>query len=122
MLWEIEGTDEFALWFGELSIADQAAVIRSVAHLEQRGPELGRPYADHIKNSRHQHMKELRAQSGGDPLRIFFAFDPRRIGLLLIAGNKAGDDRFYERMIPIADALYDEHLAHLEDEHAEEME
>jgi hypothetical protein len=29
---------------------------------------------------------------------------------LLIGGNKAGDDRFYERMIPRADRLYDDYI------------
>jgi hypothetical protein len=50
-------------------------------------------------------------QSGGRPLRISYAFDPRRTAVLLIGGDKTGDARFYERMIPIADELYDEHLA-----------
>ena len=50
------------------------------------------------------------------PLRVFYAFDPRRVAILLIGGDKTGDRRFYERMIPIADALYDEHLAELEKE------
>ncbi len=36
--------------------------------------------------------------------------------MLLIAGDKTGDDRFYERVVPIADRLYDEHLAQLERE------
>jgi hypothetical protein len=55
-------------------------------------------------------MRELRVQSGGKPLRIFYAFDPRRTAILLIGGNKGGDDRFYERMISLADRLYDEYL------------
>jgi hypothetical protein len=50
---------------------------------------------------------------GGDPYRIFYAFDPRRSAILLIGGSKSGDERFYERMIPIADRLYDEHLEEL---------
>jgi hypothetical protein len=29
---------------------------------------------------------------------------------LLIGGDNTGDDRFYERMIPIADALYDTYI------------
>jgi hypothetical protein len=58
-------------------------------------------------------MREMRVQSGGRPLRIFYAFDPRRSAILLIGGDKTGDKRFYERMIPIADTLYDEHLAAL---------
>ncbi|HTW36368.1 MAG TPA: hypothetical protein VMD53_17230 [Rhizomicrobium sp.] len=52
-------------------------------------------------------------QRGGRPLRIFYAFDPRRAA---IGGDKTGDDRFYETYIPIADKLYDEHLAELKKE------
>lgn len=61
-------------------------------------------------------MRELRVQSGGKPLRIFYAFDPRRSAILLIGGDKTGDDRFYERMIPIADDLYDVYLEELQQE------
>jgi len=46
-------------------------------------------------------------------LRVFYAFDPRRMTILLIGGDKTGDKRFYDRMIPVADALYDEHMAEL---------
>jgi hypothetical protein len=61
-------------------------------------------------------MRELRVQSGGRPIRIFYAFDPRRSAILLIGGDKTGDGRFYERMIPIADKLYDVHLDELRKE------
>jgi hypothetical protein len=61
-------------------------------------------------------MKELRCQVQGRPLRTLFAFDPRRTAVLLIGGDKTGDDRFYERMIPLADALYDVYLQELRDE------
>jgi len=61
-------------------------------------------------------MKELRTQSGGDPIRTFFVFDPRRTAIPLIGGNKVGDNRFYDRMIPIADQLYDTHLEELKKE------
>jgi hypothetical protein len=33
--------------------------------------------------------------------------------LLLLGGSKIGDDRWYEKYIPIADSLYDEHLDEL---------
>ena len=61
-------------------------------------------------------MKELRTQSWGRPLRTLYAFDPRRCAILLIGGDKTGDDRFYEKMIPLADRLYDEHLKELKKE------
>ena len=52
-------------------------------------------------------------QSGGRPLRVFYAFDPRRRSILLIGGDKTGNDRFYEEYVPVADDLYDEHLEEL---------
>jgi hypothetical protein len=58
-------------------------------------------------------MRELRVQSGGRPLRVFYAFDPRRSAILLIGGDKTGDDRFYQRMVPIADQLYDLYIAEI---------
>jgi hypothetical protein len=61
-------------------------------------------------------MRELRIQSEGRPVRVFYAFDPRRSAILLIGGDKTGDGRFYERMIPIADELYDVHLMELKQE------
>ncbi|MDU9050236.1 MAG: type II toxin-antitoxin system RelE/ParE family toxin [Candidatus Electrothrix sp. Rat3] len=58
-------------------------------------------------------MKELRTQCQGRPLRTFFAFDPRRTAILLIGGDKTGDKRFYERMIPLAERLYNNYLEEL---------
>jgi len=48
--------------------------------------------------------------------RTFYAFDPRRKAILLIGGSKVGDGRFYDRMIPLADKLMDEHLREIEKE------
>ena len=53
-------------------------------------------------------MKELRVTQ---TMRVFFAFDPRRVAILLIGGDKAGKTkRFYKRMIPVADRIFDRHL------------
>jgi hypothetical protein len=70
----------------------------------------GRPHVDTVSASEFRNMKELRTQSSGAPLRTFFAFDPRRKAILLIGGDKTGDQRFYEKMIPLADKLYIQHL------------
>ena len=59
-------------------------------------------------------------QIGGRPIRILYAFDPRRVAILLIGGDKTGDDGFYRRLIPLADRLYDEHLAALAAEATEQ--
>ncbi len=45
-----------------------------------------------------------------------YAFDPRRITVLLIGGDKTGVDRWYETFVPVADRLYDNHLALLKTE------
>ena len=52
-------------------------------------------------------------QREGRPIRVFYAFDPRRTSILLIGGDKTGSDRFYEVYVPVADDLYDEHLDEL---------
>ena len=36
--------------------------------------------------------------------------------ILLIGGDKTGNDRWYEAYVPLADRLYDEHLAALRKE------
>lgn len=116
MAWEVEFTDQFGEWFDGLDAEAQEDVAASVKLLRAVGPTLGRPHADTINGSRHPNMKELRTQSNGRPLRTFFAFDPRRTAILLIAGDKTGDNRFYEVMVPIADVLYDEHLEEIKKE------
>lgn len=113
MPWSVEYTDEFGAWWATLSESAQEDIAAIVTQLEARGPQLPFPYSSGIAGSRHSHMRELRVQSSGDPLRIFYAFDPRRTAILLIGGNKAGDDRFYVRMIALADRLYDDYLAEL---------
>jgi hypothetical protein len=101
---------EFGAWWATLGENAQEDIAAIVTQLEARGPQLPFPYSSAIKKLRHGRLRELRVQSGGDPLRVFYRFDPRRSAILLIGGNKASDRRFYERMIPLADRLYDEHL------------
>ena len=113
MSWEVEFTDEFAEWWDELDEGVQDSLDRGIHLLEALGPSLPFPHSSDVQGSRHGHMRELRVQRGGDPYRVFYAFDPRRAALLLIGGCKAGDDRFYERMIPMADRIYDQHLDEL---------
>src|SRR5262245_44964130 len=115
-MWSVEFTDEFGRWFQSLSRQQQDAIDPAVHVLEQLGPSLGRPLVDTSKGSPHVNMKELRSQAGRRVLRTFFAFDPRRTAILLIGGDKSGDRRFYEKLIPIADALYDEYLEELRKE------
>ncbi len=110
---DIEFTDEFRMWWESLTEAEQNDVTASVRLLMEHGPALGFPHSSRIIRSRHSHMRELRIQSGGRPLRVFYAFDPRRVAILLIGADKTGDNRFYDVYIPIADRLYDAYLAEI---------
>jgi len=56
---------------------------------------------------------QLRTQHAGRPYRTLYAFDPRRMAILLIGGDKTGNDRWYEVHVPIADTLYEQHLEQL---------
>jgi len=116
MTWEVEYTDEFEEWWNDLTVAEQHRISVSVGLLEARGPDLGFPHSSGVCGSRHPHMRELRTQINGRPFRTLYAFDPRRCAILLIGGNKNGMDDWYTIFIPVADRLYDEHLAQLEEE------
>lgn len=110
MAYEVEVTDEWLEWYEALSELEQDEVAAVVELLESKGPHLPFPYSSGVAISRHSHMRELRIQAGGRPFRTLYAFDPRRVAILLIAGDKTGDDRWYDVFVPRADRLYDEHL------------
>jgi hypothetical protein len=116
MAWEVEYTDEFGGWYESLGEPEQNSIDRNVYLLEQFGPALPDRYSKPIVTSRIAHMRELRVQHAGEPIRILYAFDPRRVALLLLGGNKTGDDRWYEKFVPKADALYEQHLKALNKE------
>jgi hypothetical protein len=114
--WEIEFTDEFGEWWDGLTEDEQVDVAAKVEVLRRFGPALRRPHSGAISSSKHPNMKELIIQHAGRPYRVLYVFDPRRCAILLIGGDKTGDDRWYEEFIPIADRLFDEHLAALKKE------
>jgi hypothetical protein len=115
MPWEVEYTDQFGDWFAALPEVVQNAIVAAVEIVQEQGPGLGRPLVDTIKESRHANMKELRPLFGN--VRILFTFDPRRMAILLIGGDKTNRWKaWYREFVPIADRLYDEHLEILEQE------
>ena len=113
MTWEVEYTDEFGVWWEGLDEDTQIAIDATVRLLETKGPQLPFPHSSKIRGSHFGQMRELRVQHKGGPYRVLYAFDPRRTAILLIGGNKGGNDRWYEEFIPRADKLYEDHLAAL---------
>jgi len=116
--WEVifhgDFDDELALFAEDL----QDEVLAHAKLLAQFGPNLGRPAVDTLKGSGHANMKELRFDWNGEVWRVAFAFDPKRQAILLVGGDKGSADqrRFYKRLIAIADARYNDHLATLKKE------
>jgi hypothetical protein len=108
-LWKVGFSPEVRALREKLSRRDSARVDRLVERLEQFGPQLGRPHADHVKGSRHHNMKELRTR--GSAIRILYAFDPGGSAQLLVGGDKRGaGGRLMPAAIRQADRLFSEHL------------
>jgi hypothetical protein len=122
MEWTIEFDEEFSAWFQsqEDDLQDEITAVLKV--LAAFGPALRRPRVGNIDDSKHSQMKELIVQYQGEPWRILFAFDPDRHAILLVGGNKTGDNRWYKTNIPIADARFDKHLAELKKQKAKMLE
>jgi hypothetical protein len=113
--WAVDSTETYDRWFESLTEEEQDAVIAAVDVLEDRGPTLGRPLVDTIKQSRHKNMKELRPPAGD--VRILFAFDPERKAILLLGGDKSGSwNKWYDKNVPVADHLFDQHVASLKEQ------
>lgn len=116
MAWKVEFTEAFHRWWDLLGEREQDDVALSVRHLMEFGPALGFPHSSKVVTSRYPQMRELRTRSGGRPLRTLYAFSPLRTAILLIGGDKTGNDRWYETLVPIADRLFDGHLNELKKE------
>jgi hypothetical protein len=113
---EVEYSDEFEEWWNDLSETEQSAVEGYVSMLEEFGVSLGFPYSSDIKGTKLTQLRELRPQHKGRPLRVLYAFDPRRMAILLIGGDKTGNSKWYDEAIPIAERIYEDHIEQLKKE------
>ena len=110
MKWTVVFCDEFVEEFMALDSGLRMELAAHLRVLETFGPHLGRPVADTLKGSKFANMKELRFTWQRSPYRYFFAFDPERRAVVLVGGSKAGDRRFYDVLIPVADARFARYL------------
>jgi hypothetical protein len=111
LTWKTEPTPEFDEWFDGLEPGDQEQVIAAEMYLEETGPTARMPMSYPIQQANSCGMKELRpGSSGRTELRILYAFDFRRRGILLLGGDKAGDwSGWYDSNVPIADEIFKRH-------------
>jgi hypothetical protein len=106
---EVIATDDFRRWYDGLDDAGSDDVDVAVDVLAQVGVALGHPRSSAIQGASFP-LRELRIQSNGRPLRVFYAFDPKRNAVLIIGGGKTGDKRFYDTMVPLAERIWKEYL------------
>jgi hypothetical protein len=95
---------------------EQARVQASVDLIGEFGVNLGFPHSSKVAQSKHSGMRELRIQHQGRPYRVLYIFDPHSMAVLLLGGDKAGDNRWYEKNVRLADGIYDDYLAEIEKE------
>ena len=122
MKWEVDLHDDFVPEYRDLHKDVQDELLACIELLEQFGPQLGRPRADTLNDSRHANIKELRFDAADGAWRVAFAFDPNRKAILLVAGGKSGigEKRFYRQLIDKADARFDAHLAKIKSQKEKE--
>lgn len=108
--WVVEFHEEFLPDFKQFSLAVRRQVYSLIELLTKFGPQLGRPHVDTLKGSKHSNMKELRFSADDGAWRIAFAFDLKRRAILLVGGDKSGmsQEKFYRRLIEIADARFEQ--------------
>ncbi|WEK02692.1 MAG: type II toxin-antitoxin system RelE/ParE family toxin [Candidatus Devosia phytovorans] len=111
-VWVVLEHPKFAREWERLPISTQKKLDAVVQILREHGPALGRPYVDTLNASRHGNMKEIRLNADG-VWRFAFAFDPARNAVILVGGDKEGENQtaFYKKFIRLADARLDEWLA-----------
>jgi hypothetical protein len=110
MKWDILFDTDFRIWFYQQKQGLQDEILAVLTVLAESGPKLGRPRVDTLQGSFFSNMKELRIQYQGEPWRILFAFDPKRQAILLVGGNKSGNQKWYKENIPIAEQRYKKYL------------
>lgn len=115
-MWDVEVTDEFENWWDGLNEDEQVSVAHVVRLLEREGPMLPSPYSSDIRMAKKYDIRELRIQHSGRPYRVLYVFDPRRSALLILGGDKTGNDRWYEENVPRAEKIYSEYLQQLRTE------
>jgi hypothetical protein len=120
MKWTVAFHPEFEPEFDELPEEVQDEFYAEASFLALLGPSTGRPHVDTLKGSDYANMKELRFEAMDDEWRVAFAFDPKRVAVMLVASGKTGisEKRFCKALIDKADAPYGRHLQQLKEQEA----
>ncbi len=109
MAWDVRFHPELANEVLVMPVAVRGELLAHARLLAEFGPTLGRPTVDTLKGTKIGNLKELRFNADGGVWRVAFAFDGRRIAVLLVAGDKRGvaPARFYKMLIKKAEQRWE---------------
>lgn len=116
MAWNVEHTDEFAEWYHGLSEAQQDDITAAGLLLIEQGHNCPFPIRQGLTDRSTLICVSCVCRAADDRCEYFTLSIPGGSAILLIGGDKTGDDRFYERMVPVADQLYDMYIAEIRKE------
>jgi DNA-binding XRE family transcriptional regulator len=88
--WTVLIAPEFDPELRTLAAEIRMELLAQARVIERFGPTASRPRVDTLRGSRYANMKELRFDAAGGVWRVAFSFDPKRMAVLLVAGDKSG--------------------------------
>jgi hypothetical protein len=114
MPWTVLFHVDFRAEYDALPELVQDELLGMVEALKEEGPAYGtttRRHVGELRSKAFNNLKELRFNCEG-VWRFAFAFDPQQQAIVLVGGDKKGENekRFYVRLIGIAERRYTEHL------------
>jgi hypothetical protein len=95
-------------WFLNQTEDGQAVIRMKVELLSEYGTYLSRPYADTLKGSSLNNLKELRSKTKSRVFRVAFIFDEERKAILIPGGDKKNKNEkpFYRNLVKQAETIY----------------
>lgn len=110
-MWNIQYTNEFGHWWEQLGGQEHESIAVEINLLEHLGPDHLVRFMTGIRDSKHNHLRELRVIFSDRIYRILFGFKLSSKEILLIGGDKTGNDRWYEKNLPLAEKIFKQHFS-----------
>src|SRR5205823_12640804 len=85
------------------------SAYRAAERLATAGHALGDPHTNALNGTKKHALRELKCEAKGIPIRIAYAFHPKRQRVAVVGGHKT-DARFYDHFVLRAEKLYDDYL------------
>lgn len=107
---KVDWHDEAENWLRDLDNGARKRVMKIVTQLQMKGRGfLGTPYGKRLQGTDDLH--EIIIDYKQSVFRILYTYESNgnELAVLLVAGDKKGNDRFYDEMIPAAERQLEEY-------------